>query len=67
MNQCVICGYPLGRKKSCPRCKETKRINGECQQCIDIYNTTIASPRRKYKYCPMCGERLDENKFKKWR
>ena len=22
MNQCIICGYPLGQLKSCPRCRE---------------------------------------------
>lgn len=33
-----------------------------CEYCIDIYNTTPASPRRRYKYCPMCGRRLDFRK-----
>lgn len=66
MNYCIICGYPLGQKKSCPRCKETQRINGECLYCADIYRSTPKSPKRKYKYCPMCGKELEKNKFKKW-
>ena len=66
MNQCIICGLPLGQKKSCPRCKEAKRINGKCTYCQSIYNSTPASYKRKYKYCPMCGDRLEQSKFKKW-
>lgn len=32
-----------------------------CYYCLDIYNSTPASPRRNYKYCPMCGVKLDFN------
>ena len=66
---CLVCGLPLGRKKKCPRCnKRIKKLpSGECEYCIDIYNTTTASPRRKYKYCPMCGKELDRSKIKEWR
>ena len=30
-----------------------------CDYCISIENSTPASPRHKYKYCPMCGRRRD--------
>ena len=31
-----------------------------CDYCNDIKTSTPASPRHKYEYCPMCGQRLDE-------
>ncbi|MBU5440278.1 hypothetical protein KQI42_19985 [Tissierella sp. MSJ-40] len=67
MNYCLICGLPLGQKKKCPRCEERKQSNGECSYCAKIYNSTPKSPRRKYKHCPMCGEKLNKGKFKDWR
>ncbi|SCG82715.1 hypothetical protein DW1_1142 [Proteiniborus sp. DW1] len=30
-----------------------------CKYCMSIYTSTPASPKRKYKFCPMCGEKLD--------
>lgn len=68
MNYCLICGLPLGRKRKCHRCEEerNKPKGGDCEYCVSIYNTTLASPRRKYEYCPMCGKRLDKEKFKIW-
>ena len=37
-------------------------INNEpCGYCWDLTcNLTKASPRNKYKYCPMCGERIEK-------
>ena len=32
-----------------------------CSYCLGIYSSTPASPKRKYKYCPMCGTKLDFN------
>ena len=34
-----------------------------CTYCLSIYTATSASPRKKYKYCPMCGRELD---FDRW-
>lgn len=32
----------------------------ECSYCsVTLSDLTPASPRRKYKYCPMCGEELN--------
>ena len=27
--------------------------------CLGIYNSTPASWKRRFKYCPMCGVKLD--------
>lgn len=35
------------------------RMNKPCDYCIGIYRSTPNSPKRKYKYCPMCGRKLD--------
>lgn len=66
MRLCIICGLPLGKKKSCPRCKEIKDKNGECLYCKSIYESTTASPKKKFKYCPMCATEIDKSKMKKW-
>lgn len=46
---------------------EIERIKIEhlsnCSYCESIEKSTPASPRRKYKYCPMCGRERE----KKWR
>lgn len=65
MRICIICGLPLGKKKSCPRCKELreKSINGDCSYCLKIYESTSSSPRKKYKYCPMCSKELDVSRL----
>lgn len=34
-------------------------MNNPCDYCIGIYRNTPSSPKRKYKYCPMCGRKLD--------
>ena len=34
-------------------------MNKPCDYCIGIYRSTPSSPKRKYKYCPMCGRKLD--------
>ena len=31
------------------------RLGVKCDYCINIENATQASPRHKYKFCPMCG------------
>lgn len=61
MRICIICGLPLGKKKSCPRCKELmeKSIDGECSYCRSIYESTSRSPKKKFIYCPMCAMELD--------
>ena len=35
--------------------KDEEALNGECGYCKSILESTPASPRRKYRYCPMCG------------
>jgi hypothetical protein len=29
----------------------------KCNYCIGIDNATPKSPRKKYKFCPMCGRK----------
>lgn len=67
VNYCLICGLPLGNKKKCPRCEIKTTIDGDCEYCLGIYRSTSASPKRRFKYCPMCGIKLDKSKFKVWR
>jgi len=31
------------------------KLKEECEYCKSINDSTPASPKRKYKYCPMCG------------
>lgn len=33
------------------------KLKEECEYCVDIENATPKSPRRRYKYCPMCGRK----------
>ena len=33
------------------------KLKSRCEYCISIDNATKKSPRKKYKYCPMCGRR----------
>lgn len=65
MRICIICGLPLGKKKSCPRCKELKNkpTNGDCSYCLSIYESTSRSPKKKFKYCPMCSKELDVSRL----
>ena len=35
----------------------SKNINKKCDYCKSIEKATPASPRKKYKYCPMCGRK----------
>ena len=40
--------------------KEFNVIDDEpCDYCNSIKISTPASPRRKYKYCPMCARRVE--------
>ncbi|WP_341877612.1 hypothetical protein [Defluviitalea saccharophila] len=40
--------------------EEKERIRKQyCDYCISIEEATPKSPRRKYKYCPMCGRKRD--------
>lgn len=33
--------------------------NENCEYCISIKNATKASPKKRYKYCPICGVRIE--------
>lgn len=35
-----------------------------CNYCESIKNSTPASPRKKYNYCPMCGKNVKPHKNK---
>lgn len=45
MELCIICGLPLGKKKSCPRCKEVKENpkDGDCHYSIKENLTSIVT------------------------
>lgn len=33
------------------------KLREPCEYCISIEEATKKSPRKKYKYCPMCGRK----------
>jgi len=35
-------------------------LNDKCEYCKSIDSATKKSPRKKYKYCPMCGKNRGE-------
>ena len=70
MNQCIICGMPLGKKKNCPRCKKPKEYKfttmgfyeGGAGSLIQIVGRkSLFNDKEDFlRYCNVDCEEIDE-------
>ena len=42
--------------------EKSQNSMGRCEYCDSIEQATPKSPRKRYIYCPMCGEKLSRGK-----